>query len=127
MRKLAADYMAISRPANHRLDVEVAAYERNAHSNLAAAEAALRAEASTERHWDRQLLKIPFPSFIAATARSLVVVNTRRASFTARQARSRSVAAMIAMTSGHKAADAAVEVYVRLIRRELGLPPPSSS
>lgn len=123
----AADYLAIATPANHQLDQEVDAYRENAHRNLAAAEAALRAEAATERGFDRRLLAIGFPPQINATARTLVQVNQRRISLTELQAASPTIPVLLSFTSGHLAADAAVEAQVRIIRRELGLPPPETS
>ena len=127
IRALAADYLAVARPANHRLDVEVSAYEKHARRDLAAAAAALRAQAATERHFDRQLAAIPFPPAIASTARALIAVNEIRATLTDRQAAATSIPALLSFTGRHKAADAEVEAQVRLIRSELGLPPPESS
>jgi hypothetical protein len=127
LRALAAEYMAIARPANRRLDVAVEAYADYAHHNLAAAETALRAEAATERWFDDRLARIKFPPAIAATARALIRVNEVRAAMTDRQARSPSIPALLSLTSDHKAADAQVEAQVKVIRAELGLPPPSSS
>jgi hypothetical protein len=57
----AAKYLAAAEPANRRLDAEVQSYADHEHRNLAAAEAALRAEAVTERWFDQGLVKIPFP------------------------------------------------------------------
>jgi hypothetical protein len=96
-------------------------------SDLAAAEADLRAEAVTERRFDRQLAAIPFPPGIAAMARALIEVNQSRAALTDRQARAASLARLHSFASQHRAADAAVEFGVRLIRQPLGLPPPSES
>ncbi len=127
VRALAAEYLAIARPANHRLDVAVEAYADHAHHNLAAAEAALRFEAATERQFDRQLAAITFPPAIAATASALIRVNEIRARMTERQARARSIPALLSFDAGHKMADAQVEAQVKVIRAQLGLPPPSSS
>jgi len=127
VRALAAEYLAIARPANHRLDVAVEAYADHAHHNLAAAEAALRFEAATERLFDRQLAAITFPPAIAATASALIRVNEIRARMTERQARARSIPALLSFDVGHKMADAQVEAQVKVIRAQLGLPPPSSS
>jgi hypothetical protein len=125
----AAEYLAIARPANRQLDRSQDAYADNAHRDLAAARAALRAEAATERQFDRRLdaLSSSFPPRIAATARAMIVDNSERISLTLEQARAMSVPALLALTSRHQAADAAVEVQARMIRRELGLPPPSTS
>src|SRR5215469_10787646 len=51
-RALAAEYLAIATPANHRLEGEENGYTASAHRNLAAAESALRAQAATERWFD---------------------------------------------------------------------------
>ncbi len=68
MGLLARRYLAIAVPANHRLDTEVDGYTRDARADLAAAESDLRAEAATERWFDRRLAAIAFPPGIAATA-----------------------------------------------------------
>jgi hypothetical protein len=123
----AAEYLAAVEPANRRLDAEVQSYSHHEHRNLAAAEAALRAEAVTERWFDQRLLKIPFPPPAAATARALVRANERRAELAVRQAGSPSLAALQSFTRRHQSADAAVEAQVKAIRRTLGLPPPTTS
>lgn len=120
-------YLMIAVPANHQLDHEVDGYDDHAHDNLAAAEAALRAEAATERRFDEFLAKIRFPGHIAVTALALVRVNQRRIDLTELQARSGTYASLLSFSRAHKAADAAVETQVRIIRRELGLPPPENS
>lgn len=124
---LAGAYLAIARPANRSLDAAETSYAANAHRNLAAAEAALRAQAAIERRFDSQLLAIDFPPEIAATARALVAANNSRIAFTELQGRSTSIGALSTFTDGHRAVDAAVEAQVRELRRELGLPPPATS
>ena len=123
----AAEYLAAAEPANRRLDSEVQSYADHEHRNLAAAEAALRAEAATERWFDQRLLKIPLPPPVAATARALARANERRAELAVRQAGSPSLTALQSFTRRHQSADAAVEVQVKAIRRALGLPPPTTS
>jgi hypothetical protein len=123
----AADYLATAEPANRRLDAEVQSYADHEHRNLAAAEAALRAEAVTERRFDQCLLKIPLPPPVAAAARALVRANERRAELAILQAGSPSLAALQSFTRRHQSADAAVEAQVKAIRRALGLPPPKTS
>lgn len=123
----AAEYLATAEPANRRLDAEVQSYVDHEHRNLAAAEAALRAEAVTERWFDQRLLKIPFPPSAAAAARALVRANERRAELVIREAGSPSLATLRSFTCRHRAADAAVEAQVKVIRRTLGLPPPKTS
>jgi hypothetical protein len=126
-RRLAADYLAIAVPANHRLDVEVDGFRDHSRGDLAKADADLRAEAATELHFDRQLSRIPFPAPIAAIARALIRTNQGRIALTRREARSASLAGLRSFASTHKAADAAVEVRARAIRKALSLPPPSTS
>jgi hypothetical protein len=89
--------------------------------------AALHAEATTEQRFDRQLARISFPPAITAIARALILANRSRIWLTRQQARSNSLAELRSFTSLHKAADAAVEIQVKAIRKALGLPPPSSS
>jgi hypothetical protein len=127
LRTAAADYLAIAKPANHRLDEETGAYAKDVHRNLAAARSDLLAEAATERWFDQHLTKIPLAPPIAATARAMIRANQHRIALTEQQARSMTLAEMASFTSRHKAADAAVETQSRIIRRQLGLPPPPVS
>ncbi|HEX9067089.1 MAG TPA: hypothetical protein VF843_18420 [Streptosporangiaceae bacterium] len=124
---LAAAYLAIALPANRKLDKAEKGYSDHCKTALSAAEAALRAQAAIERGFDRRLAAIRFPPAVAATAGALIRVNQIRIAFTLRQARASSIRDLLALTVAHRAADAQVEVQVRVIRAELGLPPPSSS
>jgi hypothetical protein len=126
-RALGSAYLALAQPANRRLDAEVDRFTDHEHRDLAAAEAALRAEAATERRFDQLLRELRFPPRIAPSARALIRVNQRRAALAQRQASSSSVAGLVSFTRLHLAADAAVEAQVRILRRDLGLPPPESS
>ena len=128
LKRLAARYLAIAKPANHRLDVQVDGYrDAERDGDLAKARADLRAQVATERGFDRQLLGIRFPDYIAMTARALVRANERRIALTLRQARAMSLSGVRALDRRHQAADAAVEAQVRLIRQFLALPPPATS
>lgn len=122
-----AQYLAIALPANHQLDKEVDGFGDHARDDLAAAQSDLRAEAATEHHFDQQLARIVFPDRIAAVARQLIVANQRRIELTDYEASSTSLTELRAFGSLHAAADAAVEAYVRRLRRDLGLPPPPTS
>jgi hypothetical protein len=126
-KALASAYLTIAWPANHRLDIEVDAFEDARHDNLAAAAAALRAQAATERQFDRELARISFPPRIAATARALIRVNEVRARLADREAKAASIPELLSFASAHKMADAQVEAQVRVIRAQLGLPPPETS
>jgi hypothetical protein len=78
-----------------------------------------RAEAATERRFDRLLAGIPFPAPLASTVRALIGANQRRAALTGKQARSVSLARLVSFTGRPRAADAAVEAQVRILRRAL--------
>ena len=123
----AAAYLAIAGPANHQLDHEGDVYNHHARDNLPLAESALRAEAATERQFDEGLARIRFPARIAATARAIIRVNQHRIDLTELQAQSTTISGLLSFTSGHAADDAAVEAQTRIIRRQLGLPPPKTS
>jgi len=125
--ELAASYMAIARPANHRLEVAVDSYNRLSRTNFAVAKADLREEAATESWFDRRLLKIAFPPAILAVAIALVRANYQRIDLTRLQSRATNIAKMLAFNGQHAVADAAVEAQVRIIRKDLGLPPPKTS
>jgi hypothetical protein len=127
LKALAKAYLAIAEPANHRLDIEVDKYQDERRHHLAAAESALRAQAATERQFDRDLAKIKFPPPIAATARALIAVNKIRASMAEREAMARSISELLSFDSEHKLADAEIEAQVRVIRSQLRLPPPETS
>ena len=127
IRALAARYLAIARPANRRLDVEVDGFKDHRRDDLAKATADLRAEAATELHFDRQLARIRFPAAIEAIARALIRANQSRIALIRREARSASLAELSTFTRRHQAADAAVETPVKALRKALGLPPPETS
>jgi hypothetical protein len=124
--RLAAAYLAIALPANRRLDKEVDSYEDHEHDDLAIARRDLRAEAATERGFDSKLLKIAFPIDVKAIAWELVQANNERIALTERQSRVATIARLRGLDKRHKTADAAVEDQVRIIRQDLGLPPPDS-
>jgi hypothetical protein len=124
---LADTYMGIAVPANHSLDVEVDGYTDEEHSDLGTAEADLRAEAATIRVFDQHLGQIRFPPGMAATARALIRVNQLRATLIDQQARSSSITELESFDRQHHALDASVEIPVKILRRDLRLPPPSDS
>lgn len=125
-KRLAAAYLAIALPANRRLDKENDSYKDSEHDNFVISKRDLRGEVATERDFDAKLLKINFPADVAEVAWTLVQVNNRRIALTERQARAATIAELRSFDQRHKAADAAVEVQVRIIREDLGLPPPDN-
>ena len=125
-RKAAArSYLAIALPANRRLDTDFDGLKDH-RGDLAAARADLRDAAATERLFDRRLLQIAFPPRTEQAARLLYRVNQARAALTTAAAASTSVRQLHAYQR-LTAANRPVEQAVKTIRRQLGLPPPSTS
>ena len=126
-RKMAArSYLAIARPANRRLETDFDGLEEDG-SNLAAAQADLRDAAATEREFDRRLLALKLPPATEAVARRLVTVNEARARLATAAAASTSLSQIHGYQPRLTAANKPVEDAVRVIRRQLGLPPPETS
>jgi hypothetical protein len=123
----AATYLAIAQPANHQLDHEFDGLKDHERGNLAAAQADLRAAAATERRFDRQLIAITFPPQTEPFVRLLFQVNQARAALTATAATATSLRQLRGVQPRLDAANAPVEDAVRVIRSQLGLPPPATS
>lgn len=123
----AARYLAIATAANRRLEIANDGYKKDELTNLTAAKADLRSEVATETSFDQQLARLPLPRSVASIARALILANEQRGALTARQARSASLAQLRSFDARHRATDAAVEVQVRLLRKALHLPPPTTS
>jgi hypothetical protein len=126
-RKMAArSYLAIARAANRRLDADFDGLDDN-HNDLAAAEAALRDAAAAERQFDRRLLALRLPAATETVARLLVTANEARARLTTAAAASTSLSQLHRYEPRLTAANRPVEEAVRVIRSQLGLPPPETS
>jgi hypothetical protein len=126
-RPLAARYLAIAQPANHQLDHEFDSLKDHEGDNLAAAQADLRAAAATERRFDRQLIAITFPAPTEPFVRLLFDVNQARAALTTTAATATSLHQLRGFQPRLDAANEPVEEAVRVIRSQLGLPPPDTS
>ncbi len=126
-RALAAQYLTIASAGNRRLELDLDPLETRDRNDLAHARADLRDAAATERLFDHRLLRIAFPSETERVARDLYRVNQARARLTAAAAASTSLGQLHAYEPRLDAANGPVERAVRTIRRQLGLPPPSSS
>lgn len=125
-RKLARQYLAVAEPANKALDHQVDAFDDARHDDLAKAIAALHGQARAERGFDRKLAAIAFPPPVDLTAHLLILANQERIALTLTEAKATSLAGLAAFRKRHASADAAVERQVRLIRKQLGLPPPDT-
>ena len=125
---MAAAYMAVARPANRELDREFDGFGDHVRDGeLAAAQADLRAAAATERRFDRQLIAIPFPPRTESFVRLLYRVNQARAGLTSTAAAATSLRGLRGYQRRLDAANEPVEDAARVIRDQLGLPPPDTS
>ena len=127
LRALAARYLAIAQPANRQLDHDFDGLKDNEGDDLAAAEADLRAAAATERRFDRQLVAITFPPQTEPIVRLLFNVNQARARLSTTAAAAMSLRQLRGYQARLDAANQPVEEAVRVIRSQLGLPPPDTS
>jgi hypothetical protein len=123
----AVRYLAIAGAGNRRLETDFSRLGGPDRNNLQAAAADLRDVAATERLFDRRLLAIAFPAATEQTARLLYEVNQSRASLTVAAAGSVSLRQLRLFQRRLVAANAPVEEAVRVIRSQLGLPPPQTS
>jgi hypothetical protein len=121
---LASQYLAIVTPASQQLNADVAAYTANERHNLAAAEAALTAEVTSERAFDTSLAGMAFPPAITPIAKALVQANQALATLIAEQAGSSSLTQLRSFNHRVKVASAAVQTELKLIRQALDSPPP---
>ena len=125
---MAATYMAIAQPANRELDHEFDGFgDHMKDGDLAAARADLRAAAATERRFDRQLIALSFPPRTEPFVRLLYRVNQARAALTSTAAGAMSLRELRGYQRRLDAANEPVEDAVRVIRGQLGLPPPDTS
>jgi hypothetical protein len=120
---LASRYMAIVTPASQQLDADVAAYTASERHHLAAAEAALTAEVTSENAFDTSLAGIAFPPAIAPIAKALVQADQALATLTAEQARSSSLTQLRSFNHRVQVASAAVQTEMKLILKALDSPP----
>lgn len=125
---MAARYMAVARPANRELDHEFDGFDDHMKDgDLTAARADLRAAVVTERRFDRQLIALSFPPRTEPFVRLLYRVNQARAELTSTAAGVTSLRELRGYQRRLDAANEPVEDAVRVIRGQLGLPPPDTS
>ena len=122
---LASQYLAVITPATQQLNTDAAAYAASEGDHLAVAEAALKAEVTSERALDASLTAFAFPPAIAPLARALINANQARATLTAEQARSSSLSRMRSFNHRVQLADAAVQTQMRLVRNAVDTPLPT--
>jgi hypothetical protein len=125
-KEASRSYLAIARPANRRLETDFDGLDDH-RNDLAAAKADLRDAAATERRFDRRLLALGLPAATETVARLLVTANEARARLTTAAAASTSLGQLHRYEPRLTAANTPVEEAVRVIRSQLGLPPPETS
>jgi hypothetical protein len=120
---LTSQYMATVTPAIQQLTTDAAAYTASGKRHLAAAEAALTAEVTSEQALGTKLAAFPFPPAAAPTANALAQANQALAKLTAEQARSSSLTQLRSFNQRVEAASAAVQTEMTLTRKALDTPP----
>jgi hypothetical protein len=123
---LASKYLAVITPATQQLNTDAAAYAASEGDHLAVAEAALKAEVTSERALDASLTAFAFPPAIKPLARALINANQARATLTAEQARSSSLSRMRSFDHRVQLADAAVQTEMTRVRTAVDTPLPGS-
>ena len=77
--------------------------------------------------WALPTLRVLVVAAIGFLAWELIRANQSRIALTRREARSESIAQLRSFARRHRAANAAVEMRVKALRKALHLPPPSTS
>ena len=125
--QLADRYLAIAQAGNRRLERDLGRLEDRDRIRLLTAKAALADAAATERLFDQRLSRIEFGPPIEPVALLLYRLNQARASATAAAARSTTLRQLRMWLGRLDRDNAAVEEAVRIVRSQLGLPPPETS
>jgi hypothetical protein len=123
---LTSQYMAIVTPANQQLDADMAAYTASEGNDLAAAEAALKVEVTSENTLGTSLAGFPFPPAAAPAARALIRADQALATLTAEQAQSTTLTRLRSFNHRVQAAGTAVQTEMKLVHKALDSPPPES-
>lgn len=122
-RMLTKQFLAIVVPARQQLTADQAAYSGDLRrGNIAAAQNALTAEVASERTFDTSLARITFPPAVMTVATALIRANKARATLTAKQAQSTSLAQLRSFNRRVAVSAVAVEKEVKLTRTALASP-----
>jgi hypothetical protein len=119
---LASEYNAVFTPAARQISLDTTAYTANETAHLAAAQAALTAEAATMQSFDTSLAAIKFPAAISPSASTLVHADQALASLTSQQAGAATLAKMRAYNPRILAATAAVRTDMSLLIKAIDTP-----
>jgi len=119
---LASEYAAILNPATQQESVDVAAYTSSEGNNLAAAKAALTAEAMSEHTFDAGLAGIQFPAAVTPLAQAVIQANQARAALIGKQAQSTSLTQLRSFNQQVKVANTTVEKDMSLLLTAINTP-----
>jgi hypothetical protein len=120
---LTSQYLAIVTPASQQVNADMAAYTASEGHSLAAAVAALAAEATSQKAFGTSLAGIEFPAAIAPMARTLVQADQALVKLIAEQARSSTLTQLRSFNHRVGVANAAVQTETKLILKALHSPP----
>jgi hypothetical protein len=119
VQMLNSRYNSIANPVIQQVNADEAAYTANERHNLTAAETALRAIVTVENEFGTSLARFPFPPAVAPMAKALIQANQASAKLIAEQARSSSLPQLRSFNHRVKAAGAAVQADMKLLRTAL--------
>jgi hypothetical protein len=120
---LTSQYLAILTPAGQQVNADMAAYAASERHDLAAAEAALAAEATSEKAFGTSLAGIEFPPAIAPMVRTLAQAGQALVKLIAEQARSSTLTQLRSFNHRVQVASGAVQTDMKLILKALHSPP----
>lgn len=120
-------YLVAADLSDDQLSSEEDSYANDELGNLAAARSDLIQQVATEKFFDTELAQMGFPAAITPIVQGLIQANEDRFRVTELQAQSKTLAQLQSRDRLRKAGDSSVETQARLLRKALGLPPPSAS
>jgi len=120
--RIASLYTNVAGPADRSLAAEIQAYGVNRDRNLAAAKLDLSNEVKAETSFDNQLGEITFPPAADPHADQLTADDAKRVKLIRLQLKAPSLRKLRALDGQVRAASAAVDAQVTIMRADLGLP-----
>jgi hypothetical protein len=123
---LTSQYLAILTPASQQVNADMAAYTASERHDLAAAEAALAAEVTSQKAFGTSLAGIEFPPAVTPIAKALVRADQALVKLIAAQARSSTLTGLRSFNHRVQVARAAVQTGMKLMLKALHSPPEDS-
>jgi hypothetical protein len=120
---LISQYTAILSPASQQVNADMAVYAASERHDLAAAEAALAAEATSEQALDTSLAVIEFPPAIVPMVKALAQADQALVKLIAEQARSSTLTQLRSFNRRVQVASGVVQAEMKLILKALHSPP----